>query len=183
VKSLIVWATALPSIVKTMLGIVVLALIGGALIWLYGRGKEHQGQREAVVAVSETRAAAMLDTAKHDYTRAATQVATIKAQRRATPVTVQVVRPGVVEIRDSLHLVPIEVTQQLDTNRIQLERDTLVMDAGLAGWKHALDAADSTNAVKNVYKADAGNHHLVLKVAGVTVGIVGIALLVHHLAH
>jgi hypothetical protein len=177
-----VWATALPSIVKTMLGIVVLALIGGALIWLYGRGKEHQGQREAVVAVSETRAAAMLDTAKHDYTAAAKQVATIKAQRR-TPAKVNVVRPGVVSIRDTLHTVPIEVTELLDTNRVQLGRDTLVMDLGITGWHRALDAGDSMRVVKDVFKSQAGNHHLVLKIGVATVSVVGLALLVHHLAH
>jgi hypothetical protein len=179
---LLAWASALPPLAKKVLAGVVLLLLVGVAIWLYGRGKEAKGVREAVVQQSEVRATKMLDTAKHDYAAAVKTVATIRVARRAPP-AVKVVRPGVVQVRDTQATVPVEVTQLLDTNRVQLARDTVVFDSLLFGWHHALDVVDSTTAVKNVYKADAGNHHLVLKVAGISVGVVGLALLVHHLVH
>jgi hypothetical protein len=178
--TVLAWITALPPLAKMILASVVLVVLVVLGIWLYGRGKEAKGQREATVIASETRATKMLDTAKHDYAAAVKTVATIKVARRAPP-AVKVVRPGVVLVKDTEATVPVEVTQLLDTNRVQLARDTVVMDSLLYGWHGAIAVADSINTVKNVYKAEAGNHHLVLKVGGITVGVVGLALLVHHL--
>jgi len=180
--AVLTWLVALPPTAKKVLAGVAILVIAALGVWLYGRGKEAKGQREAVVHTSEVRATKMLDTAKHDYAAAVKTVATIKTARRAAP-AVRVLRPGVVMVKDTPTVVPIEVTQLLDTNRVRLERDPLLMDSLLAGWHQAIAAADSATAVAHVYKADAGNHHLVLKVAGISVGAVGLALLVHHLAH